>query len=109
MSHCQITAKLRAGLILFGLLLFAPAAAGQLPPEDELRTLAARAGLEVTLYASEPLITNPAAIDIDTHGRVWVAEIQWYRPADPWPPPGTTGSQPPTRGREYRCRWPPGW
>jgi hypothetical protein len=33
----------------------------------------------VSLFASDPMITNPAAIDVDTQGRVWVAEIQWYR------------------------------
>ena len=32
------------------------------------------------------MITNPAAIDIDTHGRVWVAEIQWYRGGAKNPP-----------------------
>ncbi len=43
-------------------------------------------GLALSLFASEPLITNPAAIDVDTHGRVWVAEIQWYRAAAKQPP-----------------------
>jgi putative membrane-bound dehydrogenase-like protein len=59
---------------------------GQLPPDKELATLAAAAEFDVTLFASEPLITNPAAIDVDTHGRVWVAEIQWYRGAAKDPP-----------------------
>ncbi len=58
----------------------------QLSPEEELKSLSAPDGLELSLFASEPLITNPAAIDVDTHGRVWVAEIQWYRAAAKQPP-----------------------
>ncbi|MBX9790262.1 MAG: c-type cytochrome [Pirellulales bacterium] len=51
----------------------------QLPAEEELKHLRAANGLELSLFAAEPLLTNPAAIDVDTHGRVWVAEIQFYR------------------------------
>ena len=58
----------------------APALA-QISPEEELKSLSVPEGLDVKLFASEPMITNPAAIDVDTHGRVWVAEIQWYRAA----------------------------
>jgi putative membrane-bound dehydrogenase-like protein len=36
-------------------------------------------GLSVTLFAAEPMVQNPTAIDIDTHGRVWVAEAANYR------------------------------
>jgi putative membrane-bound dehydrogenase-like protein len=57
----------------------------QLPPEDEVEALRAD-GVEVTLFASEPMITNPSAIDVDSAGRVWVAEIQWYRAAAKSPP-----------------------
>jgi putative membrane-bound dehydrogenase-like protein len=56
-------------------------AVAQRSAEEELKSLRAAEGLEVSLFACEPLITNPAAIDVDTHGRVWVAEIQWYRAA----------------------------
>ena len=65
----------------------AAAALAQLSPDAELKTLKAPAGFEVSLFASEPMITNPAAIDVDTHGRVWVAEIQWYRGGAKNPPP----------------------
>ena len=58
----------------------------QQSPEGELKSLKAAEGLDVSLFACEPLITNPAAIDVDTHGRVWVAEIQWYRAAAKDPP-----------------------
>lgn len=53
----------------------------QKSPEVELQNLVVPEGMEIGLYASEPMITNPAAIDVDTHGRVWVAEIQFYRGA----------------------------
>ena len=65
--------------LVFGLilpLLAAAPAAAQKSPDDELKSLTVPDGMELKLFASEPLITNPAAIDIDSHGRVWVAEIQ---------------------------------
>ena len=65
------------GLIL-PLTTAAPAAA-QKSPDEELRSLTVPDGMELGLFASEPMITNPAAIDVDSHGRVWVAEIQGYR------------------------------
>ncbi|MCL6501938.1 MAG: c-type cytochrome [Pirellulales bacterium] len=86
MSPSRIAAHAALCLFCGFSLLAGPAAVAQLSPEEELRTLAAARGMEVSLYASEPLITNPAAIDIDTHGRVWVAEIQWYRAAAKNPP-----------------------
>jgi len=66
--------------------LLAPQALAQKSPEEELATLRVSDGVEAVLFAAEPLITNPAAIDVDTHGRVWVAEIQWYRGAAKDPP-----------------------
>lgn len=38
-------------------------------------------GLEATLFASEPLLTNPINIAVDHRGRVWVCETFNYRPA----------------------------
>ncbi|TWT56838.1 NPCBM/NEW2 domain protein [Thalassoglobus neptunius] len=35
--------------------------------------------LAVTLFASEPMMTNPASIDVDHLGRVWVCEAVNYR------------------------------
>ncbi|MGE0607093.1 MAG: PVC-type heme-binding CxxCH protein, partial [Pirellulales bacterium] len=67
-------------------LLIASACWAQKPADEELQTLRVPDGFDVSLFASEPLITNPSAIDIDTHGRVWVAEIQWYRSKAKDPP-----------------------
>lgn len=69
------------------LVSFATAnAAAQLPPEQELAALRPAEGIEVSLFAAEPLLTNPSAIDIDTQGRVWVAEIEFYRKFADKPP-----------------------
>ena len=51
----------------------------QLPPERATRSLTAADGLEVRLFASEPLISNPIALDVDSRGRVWVTEGVNYR------------------------------
>src|SRR5436190_20258159 len=66
-------------------LLVAPAWA-QKSPEEELKSLKVPADFEISVFASEPMITNPAAIDVDTQGRVWVAEIEWYRSRAKNPP-----------------------
>ena len=36
-------------------------------------------GLECTLFASEPMLSNPSSIDVDHRGRVWVCELVNYR------------------------------
>jgi putative membrane-bound dehydrogenase-like protein len=36
-------------------------------------------GLEATLFAAEPMLVNPTDIDVDSQGRVWVAEGANYR------------------------------
>jgi putative membrane-bound dehydrogenase-like protein len=64
----------------------------ELPPAEEAQRrpfglAAARAaarnmtvaeGLEVTVFAAEPLLRNPSAIDVDERGRVWVCDIANY-------------------------------
>ncbi len=56
----------------------APAAA-QLTPEKGLAALKVADGLQVELFAHEPQVINPTAIDVDPKGRVWVAEAVNYR------------------------------
>ncbi|MFT7420733.1 MAG: putative membrane-bound dehydrogenase-like protein [Arcticibacterium sp.] len=56
-------------------------------PEDDKRSAAyALEGidledrdLELTLFASEPMMTNPTNMDIDARGRVWICEGYNYR------------------------------
>ncbi len=56
----------------------APAAAPQ-PAQIPLNLFQVPEGLEVTLWASSPLLHNPTNIDIDRDGRIWVAEGVRYR------------------------------
>jgi len=76
----------RFGSFMIAVIVFTSAVCGQKPPEEALKALVIPDDMEVSLFASEPMITNPSAIDIDTHGRVWVAEIQWYRARAKQPP-----------------------
>ena len=47
-------------------------------PGNAILALETHPELEVTLFASEPMITNPTNIDIDARGRVWVCEAYNY-------------------------------
>ena len=49
-------------------------------PEHAISGLTVADGLQVELFASEPMIGNPTNIDIDTKGRVWMCEAFNYRP-----------------------------
>jgi putative membrane-bound dehydrogenase-like protein len=67
-------------LLSLGLCLsLVPAAAAQVPPEKALSTFKVVDGLELSLWASEPLFCNPTCMDIDPKGRVWVCESVNYR------------------------------
>ncbi len=46
---------------------------------EELKKMTVAEGLEVTLFASEPMLVNPADMDIDARGRVWITEGANYR------------------------------
>jgi putative membrane-bound dehydrogenase-like protein len=48
-------------------------------PENAVGALDVADGLEVTLFASEPMMVSPSNIDVDHRGRVWVCEIVNYR------------------------------
>src|SRR5688572_13142872 len=47
-------------------------------PENALSSMQVADGLEVELFASEPMITNPTNITVDAMGRVWVCEAYNY-------------------------------
>lgn len=60
--------------------LFVPALVqAQLPPEKAASSFTVADGLEMKLWAAEPLFVNPTCIDIDHKGRVWVCESVNYR------------------------------
>jgi putative membrane-bound dehydrogenase-like protein len=46
---------------------------------EQLKAMKVPDGLEVTLFASEPQLVNPANMDIDARGRVWITEGANYR------------------------------
>ncbi len=49
-------------------------------PENALVGLEVANDLKLTLFASEPMLTNPTNMDIDAKGRIWVCEAYNYRP-----------------------------
>ena len=50
-------------------------------PKYAVGSLTIAPGLEATLFAAEPMLTNPTNIDVDEKGRVWVCEAYNYRPS----------------------------
>ncbi len=64
---------------LLGLGVCVVSVRAQLAPGRALRSMKVAPGLEVTLFAAEPDLVNPTAIDIDAQGRVWVTEAVNYR------------------------------
>jgi hypothetical protein len=67
---------------LFVVLLMSAVSAQQ-APDQSLARLKPAAGLEVKLWASEPMVTNPTSMAIDERGRIWVSEAVNYRRALP--------------------------
>ena len=51
---------------------------------EQAKLLIPHPELEATLFASEPMLLNPANMDIDAEGRVWVTEGVNYRLFQPW-------------------------
>ncbi len=52
---------------------------GQVPAEETVKQFKHAENLEVTLWASEPMLSNPTNMDIDSRGRIWVTEGLNYR------------------------------
>ena len=59
-------------LVLGFILVIIPGVWSQIPPDKVLKTFKVIPGLEMSLWASEPLFVNPTCMDIDHKGRVWV-------------------------------------
>ena len=66
------------------LLACAAPAFGQLPPDKALASLKVADGLQVELFAAEPMVINPTSMDIDHKGRVWITEAVNYRRLPPY-------------------------
>jgi putative membrane-bound dehydrogenase-like protein len=69
----------RIGSVCLLAALLASSARAQLLPEKAASRFTVADGLEMKLWASEPLFVNPTCIDIDPKGRVWVCESVNYR------------------------------
>lgn len=69
--------------VLAALLVAAPTFA-QLPPDKALASLTVADGLQIELFAAEPMLINPTSMDIDHKGRVWIAEAVNYRRKPPY-------------------------
>ncbi len=46
---------------------------------ESIATMTTAEGLSVSLFAAEPMVQNPTAMDIDARGRVWITEAANYR------------------------------
>ncbi len=51
-----------------------------LSPQNAIEKMHMEDGFEVKLVASEPLIAAPVAISFDSHGRIWVVQMNDYMP-----------------------------
>lgn len=57
---------------------------GEAAAREQLRSMKVADGLEVSLFACEPRVRNPANMDVDARGRVWVTEGANYRVWNKW-------------------------
>ena len=90
-----------AAAIAACIVLALPAGAfAQVGPRNRPRS-SSRPGLEATLWASEPMVINPTNIDVDSRGRVWVAEGLNYRLTH-GATGGSSASRRPTRSRSSK-------
>ncbi|WP_299470125.1 PVC-type heme-binding CxxCH protein [uncultured Gimesia sp.] len=48
-------------------------------PAEAVPSLTVAPGLKATLFASEPRISSPSSMDVDSQGRVWICEVVNYR------------------------------
>lgn len=58
-----------------------------LPPDEALKKFELEEGFRIELVASEPMIADPVAMDIDADGRLWVVDMPSYMPVanmDDW-------------------------
>ena len=68
-------------LMIFGNDSFAenPSGVGTQAADEAARKFSLPDGLEVSVFASEPMVRNPTDMDIDERGRVWITEAVNYR------------------------------
>ena len=97
LGHCFDLSRPGAALLALGIALVLPfqlhAQSHGATPHNfgldaakvSLKSLHPADGLEVTLFAAEPLVKNPTDMDIDERGRVWITQGVNYRSSfQPW-------------------------
>lgn len=75
----KITPFLLASLVVMCISCSEKKTTDEHSPEASLDDLKVHDGLEVGLFASEPMFSNPTNIAIDARGRIWVCEAYNYR------------------------------
>ncbi len=71
--------RTRSLLVLAALVAVPSLARSQVAPDKVLPTFKVVDGLQLELFAAEPMLVNPTSMDVDHKGRVWVAEAVNYR------------------------------
>jgi len=66
-------------ILLTGFLAAQNPAMAQVPLEKAEATFSVPAGMELKVWAAEPLFVNPTTFDIDEKGRAWICEAVNYR------------------------------
>src|SRR6266567_9239705 len=86
-SEMNRTSWLLGPLALAASTLFAanPGGVGPEAARESVKKFTVADGLDVSLFASEPMVRNPTDMDIDARGRVWITEGVNYRSTmRPW-------------------------
>ena len=89
-----MTRLVRFGLIIPIAIAIGGVIRGQQSPERSLAAMKAAPGLEVKLWAAEPMLSNPTDLTVDERGRVWVLEgVNYRRTQRNLPDPRPTGDR----------------
>src|SRR5262249_40242555 len=75
--HTELSSMSRLCFLI--LLVLPSTATAQLTPDQALKSFTVAEGLQMDLFAAEPMLINPTSIDVDHKGRVWVCEAVNYR------------------------------
>lgn len=75
----QAGRSLRVALVVLAAATAPTALQAQVSAPESEKLVRAADGLEARLWAAEPMVVNPTSIDVDSRGRVWVAEGLNYR------------------------------
>src|SRR5437660_9217802 len=78
-SASRIVLLLLAQFAAVGSYAVNPTGVGPQAAQESIKRFTVADRLEVSLFASEPMVRNPTDMDIDERGRVWITEGVNYR------------------------------